>query len=191
VTTTCSTKKCNKCQADLVVGNNWTENSKKNYQNTCNECKKIKSKNYYENNKEKEALRKKIARKANQEKFQKRYKNYYENNKEKEKLRCRNYKKNNKEKIRKQARVYGKNNPEISRAKCAKRRAQKLQALPSWADLEAIKEIYKNCPEGYHVDHIYPLQSDKVCGLHTVENLQYLTAEENLKKGNKMPEEIT
>jgi len=80
-------------------------------------------------------------------------------------------------------------NPEKKRAwvnaSSAKRRAAKLNRTPSWADLEKIKEVYANCPEGYHVDHIIPLQGKTVSGLHVETNLQYLTAEENLKKGNK------
>lgn len=70
-------------------------------------------------------------------------------------------------------------------AKDANRRAQKLHATPKWAQLEQIKQFYKNKPEGYHVDHIIPLQSKLVCGLHVLENLQYLPATENLKKSNK------
>ena len=67
----------------------------------------------------------------------------------------------------------------------SKRKARKLQATPSWADLEKIKEIYLNCPEGYQVDHIIPLQGKLVCGLHVENNLQYLTSEENRRKSNK------
>lgn len=70
-------------------------------------------------------------------------------------------------------------------ARNAKRRASKIQATPSWANLSKIKEIYLNCPEGYHVDHFYPLVSDWVCGLHVEVNLQYLTEKDNLAKGNK------
>lgn len=66
----------------------------------------------------------------------------------------------------------------------AKRRAIKAAAIPSWANMEKIKDIYLNCPEGYHVDHIVPLQGKYVCGLHVETNLQYLTIEENLSKGN-------
>ena len=65
------------------------------------------------------------------------------------------------------------------------RRARKLKATPSWADLAKIKQIYRTCPPGYHVDHVYPLISDWVCGLHVHENLQHLPAEENLRKGNR------
>lgn len=81
---------------------------------------------------------------------------------------------------------YKNHRPEMNAHK-AKRRAAELRAIPPWADLNKIKEIYKNCPAGYHVDHIFPLQNDISCGLHVDTNLQYLTAKENLSKGNKLP----
>ncbi len=65
------------------------------------------------------------------------------------------------------------------------RRALERMATPPWADLGKIKEIYANCPKGYHVDHIVPLNGKNICGLHIPANLQYLTASENLKKGNR------
>ncbi|MQB02341.1 MAG: hypothetical protein GEU78_19300 [Actinobacteria bacterium] len=71
------------------------------------------------------------------------------------------------------------------RAKAALRRAQKLQATPTWADHDKIKEIYRTCPEGYHVDHIVPLMGENVCGLHVHNNLQHLPAAANIKKGNR------
>ena len=66
----------------------------------------------------------------------------------------------------------------------SKRRAAKLKRTPNWADLTKIKEIYKRCPEGHHVDHIIPLQGKLVSGLHTESNLQYLTASDNCRKSN-------
>jgi hypothetical protein len=68
----------------------------------------------------------------------------------------------------------------------AKRRAALRQAIPPWANLDAIKAFYAACPPGYHVDHIHPLQGRTVCGLHVLENLQYLTAQENLRKFNRL-----
>ena len=56
--------------------------------------------------------------------------------------------------------------------------------IPPWADLSAINAFYKACPRGYHVDHIIPLRGSSVSGLHTIDNLQYLSAEDNLTKSN-------
>tara|TARA_R110002153_G_scaffold238949_1_gene393371 strand:- start:6 stop:539 length:534 start_codon:yes stop_codon:yes gene_type:complete len=79
------------------------------------------------------------------------------------------------------------NGSRVLRSIAAKRRAAKLQRTPAWADLEAIKQFYLNCPKGYHVDHDVPLQGVNVSGLHVLNNLVYLTAEDNLKKSNKWP----
>ena len=60
---------------------------------------------------------------------------------------------------------------------------KKRQQMPPWADLDKIKEIYKNRPKGYHVDHIHPISKG---GLHVHYNLQYLPAIDNIKKSNKI-----
>ena len=73
----------------------------------------------------------------------------------------------------------------IINALSAKRRAAKLQRTPAWADLKAIKQFYLNCPKGYEVDHIVPLQGVNVSGFHVLNNLQYLTKSENSSKGNR------
>jgi hypothetical protein len=70
------------------------------------------------------------------------------------------------------------------------RRAKLKKATPSWANLDKIKEIYLNCPKGYHVDHIIPLNGVNVSGLHIENNLQYLLAADNLKKSNKIIKEF-
>ena len=62
------------------------------------------------------------------------------------------------------------------------RDANKLQRTPKWANMEAIKQFYKNCPAGMEVDHIIPLQGKTVCGLHVENNLQYLSPLGNRKK---------
>lgn len=63
--------------------------------------------------------------------------------------------------------------------------ADKGLRTPAWADLSAIVGFYKNCPKGFHVDHIYPLRGRFVSGLHVLENLQYLPAVENMRKNNR------
>lgn len=79
---------------------------------------------------------------------------------------------------------YARNNLAKLRAKVAARKAKKLQATPLWADLPKIAAFYRACPKGYEVDHVIPLVSPFVCGLHVLENLQYLPRRENRSKGN-------
>lgn len=45
---------------------------------------------------------------------------------------------------------------------------------------EKIREFRRNMPEGYEIDHIVPISKG---GLHRIENLQYLTREQNASKG--------
>lgn len=74
-----------------------------------------------------------------------------------------------------------------SKAMKARRRADKLRRTPKWADLNKIRSIYRECPEGHQVDHIVPLKGHNVSGLHVQWNLQYLTKLDNAIKGNKYP----
>ncbi len=67
----------------------------------------------------------------------------------------------------------------------ARYRAAKLQRTVGWTDDLVIRMIYEDCPEGMEVDHIIPLQGKNVSGLHVAWNLQYLTKEENCRKGNR------
>ena len=95
------------------------------------------------------------------------------------------YRAANPEKCRDYAKRHYKNNTEYYKQKATFRRASLLKAIPKWADLSSISEFYKNRLKGYHVDHIVPLSNPLVCGLHVLDNLQYLTTEDNLKKSNK------
>lgn len=91
----------------------------------------------------------------------------------------------NPEKVRESHRQWTENNRDKARANCSARRRKVRQQMPAWANIQKITEIYLNCPIGYHVDHIIPLQGKYVSGLHVDYNLQYLPASENIKKGNK------
>lgn len=95
------------------------------------------------------------------------------------------YAENNREKRRETWRAWAARNKQKIYEKSAFERASKQQRTPPWVDRTALQEFYFNRPEGYHVDHIVPLNGTNVCGLHVPWNLQYLTPEENLKKSNK------
>ena len=62
-------------------------------------------------------------------------------------------------------------------------RTKKYRTFAPDADREKMREIYRNCPPGYEVDHIIPLSKG---GLHHQDNLQYLLKEENRRKSNKL-----
>jgi hypothetical protein len=71
-------------------------------------------------------------------------------------------------------------------------KAKKLQATPKWADLGKIVIEYeladwctKMTGNKYHVDHIVPLKSKIVCGLHNEFNLRVILAKDNIIKGNR------
>jgi hypothetical protein len=75
----------------------------------------------------------------------------------------------------------------------ALRNARVRKAMPAWADRKAILGLYVEAKRLtretgmlHHVDHVYPLTSEDVCGLHVIENLQIITAYENLSKGNRL-----
>ena len=50
-------------------------------------------------------------------------------------------------------------------------------------DEELMIKIYMSCPVGYEVDHIVPLSKG---GPHTPDNVQYLPADVNRRKNNKI-----
>lgn len=81
-------------------------------------------------------------------------------------------------------RSYTKNEVALRERRAHNRALRRHRTVP-WTERKEILEFYKNRPDGYHVDHIIPLNGGLVSGLHVLANLQYLTAEENLKKGNK------
>lgn len=110
---------------------------------------------------------------------------YATKNKNKVLAHKKKYRDSNKDKLNLYIKNKKKQNRELYNFYESKRRAKKLKATPKWADLEKIKLFYLNCPKGYQVDHIIPLQGKNVSGLHIETNLQYLKTADNRKKGNK------
>ncbi len=87
-------------------------------------------------------------------------------------------------------------NPHLGAAKTAKYRAAKLQRTPPWLTDEHEQQTqwyYKQAQrltvitgEQYSVDHIIPLQGEKISGLHVPWNLQVMTLTANKSKHNRI-----
>lgn len=81
--------------------------------------------------------------------------------------------------------------PHVEIEKGVRRKRAKDRSTPEWADLDKVRGFYEASQalsasgEKYHVDHIVPLTSKLVCGLHNEFNLRVLPAIDNLKKHNK------
>ena len=87
-------------------------------------------------------------------------------------------------------------NKEEFAAREAGRRAVQRDASPIWVDWGAITVIYEDASRKtretgilHHVDHIVPLKSKIVCGLHVPWNLRVIPARENQSKSNKITED--
>jgi nuclear transport factor 2 (NTF2) superfamily protein len=91
------------------------------------------------------------------------------------------WQKKNAQRLRDYQREYYKDKYGERNAKHEKR----LKERYVYDDMDDIQEFYRNCPKGFHVDHIIPLNGKNVSGLHTIGNLQYLPASENQRKYNK------
>ena len=97
---------------------------------------------------------------------------------------------------REYARNFAKANRGVYTAQVVKRRLKQRLAVPKWATTEledfAILELYDKSKrlgeitgKVFHVDHIVPIVSDFVCGLHCLSNLQILESTTNLSKSNR------
>lgn len=120
------------------------------------------------------------------------FKSWRERNPDKQRERFVKFATANPEKIRQYQQVRQRDKSHLVNAKTNRRRATKLKATPVWANDFFIKEAYalaKLRTEMFgfkwHVDHIVPLRSKVVCGLHVEHNLQVIPALHNLTKSNR------
>lgn len=177
-------KLCSKCQQHQPYDN--FNRNRARYDGYCNYCKKCERQKPVN----KEAVKRRNERFRKSEKGIAYFQKYYLLNKDSYNKSRDNWIKNNRERWLELGRINSKTDKSKKRHRFqeAKRRAMLLSATPPWVNMEEIKRIYENCPPGYHVDHIMPLNHPLLCGLHVPWNLQYLPAEENIRKSNKVEE---
>lgn len=125
-----------------------------------------------------------------------------------EKIReaSKSYRRRNLERLIAYGREYRARRPEWASAYWgaanAKRRAARRRAVPAWFEDAPVRAIYRAAAAvsestgvDHEVDHVVPLISALVCGLHVADNLRVIPASANRRKGNRfwpnMPSGVT
>lgn len=116
----------------------------------------------------------------------------YAKNKERSKAAARNWQARNPQRVKENHSAWRGKNLHIKAAHQTARKARKLRATPKWSNdffiseayhLAALRTKYLGFP--WHVDHIVPLKSKLVCGLHSHTNIQVIPAIQNIRKHNR------
>lgn len=170
----------------------------------CSKCGIIKGReSFYKNNSAPGGLRKeckkcsksigKKYRRINNNEVKERISLWNSKNKDKIRVIQKRYSDNNRELRRECCRKWQKNNKAKDAARSALKRANIKMATPAWANHKYIELFYrlakieeKRTGKSVHVDHMYPINSPLVCGLHVEDNLQLLFSSENISKKNKL-----
>lgn len=128
----------------------------------------------------------------NREKFLAAGAKWREENREKSRSASRNWQNSNREKFKSDHAAWRVKNSHRRSSAQALRNAVKAKASPVWANQFFISETYhlaalrtKMLGFKWHVDHIVPLQSKRVCGLHVENNLRVIPAFDNISKSNR------
>jgi hypothetical protein len=153
----------------------------------CRACVRLRNVKFYAENRERERARASAYRAANRQEVLAGLARWHEENREHSVA----YRARNADRFNERSREWSKANPDIKRRQWQKRRAVERQATPSWANRFFMAEAYRLARlrtsmlgQGWHVDHIVPLQSDLVCGLHCEANLRVIPAPDNRAKFN-------
>lgn len=185
-------KTCNKCKRFLDLSIFTKDKTKRDGLSTiCSDCrrsyakeKRLTNKEYVERNKERckkhYALKKEIYMEAskkwksqNKQKVGDSYKKYMQSD--------------NAKQLRREAQAERyKRDPDKHIAIACANDSRIRKARPKWQPSIEITNYYRIARLfGFEVDHIVPIKSDLVCGLHCLDNFQLLTREKNASKGNR------
>lgn len=173
----------------------------------CKECHRKANAKWRARNLETAKVCEKRWRDNNKDKASEKVRNWRNDNRAHFNANVRRYNADNREHIREWQTEWRLKNPEAERKKQEKyrdrhsgrlaarqkaREARKTQAMPAWVNPEVLVAIYEKANRltdetgvKHHVDHIVPLTSEIVCGLHCEANLEVITARENYSKGNR------
>jgi len=175
-------KLCASCKVEKPTSNfRW---AKTRFESWCKECKSKHRKEYYQANKDKEKLR------ATQHHY-----NTYAEKREHKVKKAMEWVKNNPDKYKVNAKKCYEKTKLKRFAYQALARAKRRNAVPKWFNSikKDVQKIYieartKTLETGipHEVDHIIPLVSNYVCGLHVPNNLRVVTRYENRSKQNKL-----
>jgi len=177
------------------------------YNRANKESRSANARKYYASNKEryselgrawreKNAARKSATTKswneANRERISILARKRYTENYERESNRAKLWNSLNKDRATANRKAWKESNPAKRTADMRMYQSRKIRATPAWADRSKMEEFYaealrlKNATgESYHVDHIVPLRSKLVCGLHNQFNLRTILGIENMRKNNR------
>lgn len=192
-----SLKPCSKClEIKPATEFNRRAKSADGLQSKCRVCSTADKRDWNKLNKdhirEYSASHKPIYREKNKEAIAEKKREYHKQNAERIRAKVLKWQRDNRDKVNAKNSEWAKANPLGGYVKSARRVAARRNALVGWANNDAISIIYSSAREltgatgiPHEVDHIVPLQSELVCGLHCEANLQILTRSENASKGNK------
>lgn len=171
----------------------------------CMECGRNSANEYMKRNRELVRLKEREKYASNPDAIRARKKEYDDRNRElinarararvgeKTREACREYYAKNKE----ERAEYRRKNRGRYAMHANNRRDKVARATPIWANMDEIAAIYEEAARisdatgvQHDVDHYYPLLGRTCSGLHVANNLRIIPHDINLKKHNKMPDEI-
>lgn len=167
------------CSCAREMSANWRKNNPERY-------KEIRRKSHYKNSdKEAEYAKEYGQRPEVKERVRTRAREAYQQDPEFFREKGRKFREENPQLEKSYRKKHYDLNKHRVMARNAVRRANERNATPAWFNKEEVYYIYELAREkGLAVDHIVPLVSDYVCGLHVQDNLRCVPYSLNARKGN-------
>jgi hypothetical protein len=186
------TKTCPKCQTEKEFSCFSKDRSTLTGLATwCKDCCRAKNKRLYTENHEERKAKQRAWSAANPEKVANNNRRQYERHRLTRIKKAIAWNKAHPDKVRAKGRRYYQLRKGYYLDKSIWRHHAIKQATPSWADQRAIRHVYREARRmtretgiPHEVDHIIPLTSIKVCGLHVAENLRVVPRTVNRLKHN-------